>query len=634
MFTLRLLLQIIKPQFVFLIGAIILFYFYNKATPPLQVPDENNHFYRAFQISEGQLFPFKQNNRLGGFIPLSIRDYVLHFEDISINKKFTINEEFINETFNFKYIDSARQFVDFPNTSLYAPVSYAPQAFAMYLFRSLDYSISDQYYAGRIFIVVLWIIFLFIAISLMPFGKWVFTALALLPMNIYITNSFSADVVTNILAVLFISIVLNIAFIKQRFTYTHFVILALLLTLIALAKVVYIAVVILLLVIPKNHFRNKTHYISGIGLLFLVAFLASYIWSCIVMENYTPYVNYNPKFRNGICLSSCANYFLQKQIIVSDYSYFLNVIIRSLSDHPFTYLGSYIGIFGNSDVFLPKKSTEWAYYALLIVALFDFTDKKINLKTKGIFILSAFMSFVLLLLSQHLTWDCVGEGVVDNIQGRYLIPIFPLLFLLLVNNKIKYPIVPPLILLTLLFLIHQLSFKTIYNRYFVDSSYEKTSFYCGAETIDSLNNMLTSNPRIKLAGYECRTQKERYSGAYSVLLSSKYPYSFEYKFKNLMKGDLIEINVMQKGSGGQLIVSGSGLNCGNFYYPYKRVSRYDKNGWGKMRMLVTFVKDCDSSNVTFFAWNPDSSDVYFDNLNFSLRKFKENYVDTGFLRLK
>ncbi|MBL7918479.1 MAG: DUF2142 domain-containing protein, partial [Bacteroidia bacterium] len=323
-----------------------------------------------------------------------------------------------------------------------------------------------------------------------------------------------------------------------------------------------------------------------------------------------------------------------KQIIVSDYSYFLNVIIRSLSDHPFTYLGSYIGIFGNSDVFLPKKSAEWVYYALLLIGLFDATDIKITLKTKGIFILSAFISFVLLLLSQHLTWDCVGEGVVDNIQGRYLIPIFPLLFLLLVNNKIKHPIVPPLILLILLFLIHQLSFKTIYNRYFVDSSYEKTSFYCGAETIDSLNNMLTSNPRIKLAGYECRTKKEKYSGAYSVLLSPKYPYSFEYKFKNLMKGDLIEINVMQKGSGGQLIVSGSGLNCGNFYYPYKRVSRYDKNGWGKMRMLVTFVKDCDSSNVTFFAWNPDSSNVYFDNLNFSLRKFKENYVDTGFLRLK
>ena len=34
--------------------------------PPFQSPDEYNHFYRAFQVSEGHWFPEKiKNNRLG-----------------------------------------------------------------------------------------------------------------------------------------------------------------------------------------------------------------------------------------------------------------------------------------------------------------------------------------------------------------------------------------------------------------------------------------------------------------------------------------------------------------------------------------------------------------------------------------
>ena len=38
-------------------------------TPPFQVPDEINHWYRAYQISTGQLLAEMQDNRLGGHLP-------------------------------------------------------------------------------------------------------------------------------------------------------------------------------------------------------------------------------------------------------------------------------------------------------------------------------------------------------------------------------------------------------------------------------------------------------------------------------------------------------------------------------------------------------------------------------------
>ena len=41
--------------------------------PPFQSPDEPNHFFRAWQISEGHFFPEKTaDRRLGGVLPESV----------------------------------------------------------------------------------------------------------------------------------------------------------------------------------------------------------------------------------------------------------------------------------------------------------------------------------------------------------------------------------------------------------------------------------------------------------------------------------------------------------------------------------------------------------------------------------
>ena len=41
-------------------------------TPPFEVPDEPNHFARAFQVSEGQLVSQRVANSVGGWLPRSI----------------------------------------------------------------------------------------------------------------------------------------------------------------------------------------------------------------------------------------------------------------------------------------------------------------------------------------------------------------------------------------------------------------------------------------------------------------------------------------------------------------------------------------------------------------------------------
>jgi hypothetical protein len=56
--------------------ALLIGFLYLLITPPFQVPDEPNHFFRCYQISEGHLLPERLESQVGGEIPRSLIDTV------------------------------------------------------------------------------------------------------------------------------------------------------------------------------------------------------------------------------------------------------------------------------------------------------------------------------------------------------------------------------------------------------------------------------------------------------------------------------------------------------------------------------------------------------------------------------
>jgi len=621
----------IRPEYFFILIALFFEWRFNKVTPPFQVPDEFNHFYKAYVISQGELLPVKQDERLGGNIPYSVREFIFPFQKVATNIKYTTSEGEINHSFNIKFSKKDSLFIDFPNTAIYSPISYAPHALALFISQKFDASLGRMYYNGRYFTFLCWLIAMFFVIRMIPYGKWLMTLLILLPMNLYLANSFSADTVTNIISLLFIAYVLKLSLKEEKITYWNIFWLLVMITLLAFAKVVYIGLVVILFIIPPKQFKSIYFYISGLGFFFLSAFLITNYWSSLVLDYYTPYINYNPDFRNGICLSNCANYYLQKQLILDHHWYFLNLIYRTIVDHPITYLSSYIGTFGNMDLFLSKNVAYWSYAAIIFVACTEKNEKVTTLIFKPIFLAAVFISFVLLLLSQHLTWDCVGEGIVDLIHGRYFIPLMPLVFLVLTNTFSKYDwLSAPIVVITVL-LLNIVSCKAIYPRYFKDSYYEKTEFYCDAEKINDKGEYITTNDSIFLEAGKFRTDSFAHSGKYSAYFDPWIQFNMTYRFKNLRKGDLIEMSGWRRGTIGEMVVSGhcKGKQQVDFFYNNRSMLFYDEKGWGYMDIAFTVDKDCDSSDVVFFLWCPDSTKrAYFDDVRFSIKRFKGNYLDS------
>lgn len=611
----------LTPRSFFIISSVILWFVYTLVTPPLQSPDEFNHFYRAYQISEGHFLPVKNGKRLGGFMPLGIIRFTESYRPSAGIIEYTTTRSEIINTFKIELDTGRQQFADFVNTSYYSPVSYIPHAFAIFILRQFSDSVGLLYYGGRLFTFITWMLFMLFVLKLLPIQCWLFTVLMLLPMHIYVVNSFSADTVSIILSFVFIALVLNTAFSEQQITNRRLLQFACVLVLLALAKVVYVGVIVLLLIIPSKNFKNTSHQIMSLLLLVIIVAFTCIAWSNTVMSFYMLYKDYDADFRDlGSGISICGNYQEQKQYILNNGFYFFTVIYNSLFRHPHTYLSGLIGYFGNSDVFLPNWIYVLSYPVIVLVASIEKKTIHLNFYQKIILFSAATTSFVLLLLSQHLIWDCVGEGIVDLVQGRYLIPLVPLIFLLFPSLSINRINIVAVIAVFVIF-INAYSANVINQRYFVGNDYDRTEFYCDAEDDNGSGLFLTTEKNILLEGANSKTSLQHRSGISSLRLNPDSPFGFNHKLSNLKAGDLIEVEAWQKGEGARLVFSGGKAGCKDFYASPMYES-YSENGWRRIKSVFIVDLKCEDMNGVFYVWSPSKGNVFIDDLRFTHKRLK------------
>jgi len=468
----------VKPEIFFVIFAFFFGLLIVLITPPFQIPDEINHFYRAYQISEGQLIAVKHDNRIGGYMPKSLIESTEPFRGLCWNMQAKTSYKAITKQFKIPLEPDRKIFVDFPNTGMYSPISYVPQSISIFVLRNFNLPPLYIFYGARIFTSLFWLLSIFYVIKIIPFYKWFFALIALLPMSLFINGSLSADVVTNVLSFIIIAYFLRLAYFEQIFTLKNLIIITVLAILLALAKLVYIPLVLLFLLIPKEKFSSKKGYYTQLIIFFVISIGAAFLWSRIVNNLYLPYEQYNEHFRDNATLIGCANMHDQIQYILTHGIYLGHVFINSMTQTFDMYFQGYIGTFGWLDTKLPIWFIYLSYFILILIALND-KNKDISLKLshKLIVFICLILAISLILLSQHLTWDCVGDKIIATIQGRYFIPVFPLLFMLFYNRKINYSkYIAHIIIVYSLF---SLSFtvNTLYKRYYVTPIIKTAAIY-------------------------------------------------------------------------------------------------------------------------------------------------------------
>jgi uncharacterized membrane protein len=171
------------------------------ATPPLRGPDETAHFLRAYGVAQGDIIPSVRDaeSRMGVLIPPRLYEGFDFFESARIKEKeagFTYGPVF-QAYFSRRpaRVDSDRPptFVAYAGSEGYSPVAYLPQVAAALAARALDLDFVPTFYLMRFAGLAALTGLIAYAIAMVPNLAWAFLAISMLPAAIYGRSVINAD---------------------------------------------------------------------------------------------------------------------------------------------------------------------------------------------------------------------------------------------------------------------------------------------------------------------------------------------------------------------------------------------------------------------------------------------------------
>ncbi|MDZ4845264.1 MAG: DUF2142 domain-containing protein [Chitinophagales bacterium] len=420
------------PQKLFPIAAFLIGICYVFVTPPFQVPDETNHFYRIIQIAQGDFIPEKRGDKTGGVIPISVVRVgqsfihkIAHFPDNKIEKATFTNA--LREPLN--PLDT--MYCSFPNTCLFTPVSYLPQL--LFIVPGLKFELPPIWliYGGRISSVLISVLLLTIAIRLLPAFHWSFFAFLLLPMFCQQMASLSADAFLNSLSLLLLAIGIRVAFTDNILTANTLMKILPVTLLLACCKSGYLFLILLFL-LPVFTLTDKTkkkHWILLVVVLFICAAGISAAWSTVIKGTFSPYGN--PDINPDVSIA----------FIKSNPLQYAGMVVKNLLKNLAFYVYGVVGYLGWLDTKIPLILT--LLYLVLIVAVVyaeNIGQFEFSFLQHLLLLFIAATTVVIVITSQYLFTGAGGSPEIVPSQGRYFLPIIlPLLFIVRVKRFSRFP---------------------------------------------------------------------------------------------------------------------------------------------------------------------------------------------------
>jgi uncharacterized membrane protein len=234
----------------------------------------------------------------------------------------------------------------------------------------------------------------------------------------------------------------------------------------ALAKVIYIGLLLMLFMIPAIKFKSLHQQYLSLVILIMAPVLVAWGWLSVIMNYYIPYADYEPLIRDKITFAREANYYLQWEHLMTHGFHLLRVIYNTVVRDPDFILVSYVGHFGAYMGYpMPGWSVIITYLIIAFIALKEKDSHRIAGTQKLVLLVTALVTFILLVVSQHLSWNAVGKDIVESLQGRYLVPVLPLVFLLLDNNYRPFKTASAILAVALVLFINFYGCKILYERF-------------------------------------------------------------------------------------------------------------------------------------------------------------------------
>lgn len=396
--------------------------------PPIFGNDELVHFPRAYQVQEGKLGLQHLNGpNYGGYLPVQIVKMNDGFREQVQNKHPDMQRV---DTLKAQYADeklsgNERQSLAFTSAGVYSSWAYFPAALGIKIARIFSLPLIWYIYLARLSCFLIWLALVYLAIRIIPVGKYFLVFVALLPTSLVQAATIGMDGIVNGLAWLIVAITLAVLAKKIKFSPKVIAITLLLSLYLATTKQGYALIAAMPLIIPSRFYNLSKKQARTLRVIFgalLVIVAAWYVKATAPLASILHQVQ-----RPGLYVDSGAQvrYFLSHPISVT-----LAILFA-----PFTisYLGVYAGVVGvltNRLIYLPIPLIILLYLALIAVIMNMKGTSELRSERRRLLLGSsaAFVgTFILINLALYVSFTKVGNPSIEGVQGRYLLPLAPLL---------------------------------------------------------------------------------------------------------------------------------------------------------------------------------------------------------------
>lgn len=391
----------------FLIPIGMLFVFF---IAPGYVPDEQAHIWRAYQISTGTFITEKKEDGtsptiIPEFYQKSIIPYVKSYEQFE-NKKLEITD-----------YSNLIEVVNPAQT--YPSVLYIMSSIAFLLGRIFNVNGIFVIYFAKILNFMIFLIFGYYSIKIIPFGKKILGVILFLPMALQQGASISADCILNSISMFYIAYTLYLCKVKKDFNWKDAIIYIVMSTIIAISKIAYapiIGLIFMFLTIKKKSLKKRIIFIISVVLVCSICCIGMYVKS----KGYETSAGQKVYLEeNNVNTSEQINSIISNPVNV------IKAMISSVTqtDYIEQAIGSKLGWL---NIITPNIVINCFAIMLILAPFLDENKQSLNIKEK-IWVIAIFIgTYGVIALGMYLIWTTVASTTISGIQGRYLLPILAL----------------------------------------------------------------------------------------------------------------------------------------------------------------------------------------------------------------
>lgn len=388
------------------------------ATPPYGSPDENKHLARAYLVSEGHLSPPGRAPGAGASIPRSLVELyerLAHPLPPAAPRRYTVGS--LLEHLHQPLVPAVRTRLSY--VGVYSPIVYLPQALGVWVGRELELAPALLVYLGRGTNLLAWILAGWLTLRITPWRRWMWFLWLLIPMSVFQAASLSPDVSTHAIAALLVAWTCRLAC-GQRPPPTRrdLLLLVALSALLGLAKPGYALLALVPWIVPKARLPSARARLVARLLAPGIALLATTLWLAWVqtLDSAPALPGAHPADQARAALLHPLG--------------FLGVVARSIGRQGVEWLESLVGYLGWFNIPLPGFVYVLVPCALLVASLTNGRDAPaLDARGRLWLVGLAAANGLLLLFACYVWWTPLSSRVVRFVQGRYFLPVVPLLLL-------------------------------------------------------------------------------------------------------------------------------------------------------------------------------------------------------------